>query len=172
MHSRKSFTIGHGRASTRMLTTFLAEFSRYEDSDLDPVAPNAAFECDNVPSIGILEFLNVTGHPTASERSLEDSAYNGMPSHLVACCRQDWRMKDNILIEGRCGGAEIASRQRCREDSLCHSGSSSVVGQVKASARQLLADLSLPYGIRPRRPSTSKNHGPKSESSEARSPAT
>ena len=37
-------------------------------------------------------------------------------------------MKDNALIEGRCGGAKIARRQRGSDD-FCHSGDPSVVGR-------------------------------------------
>jgi hypothetical protein len=79
---------------------------------LDQVAANATIECDDVPSVRVLEFLDVAGRPTASEHCLKDLGYNCVPTDLVAGCRQDRRMKDNVLIEGRCGGAKIARRQR------------------------------------------------------------
>ena len=109
MHSRNTFTTGHGRACTRMLTTLLAEFSVTRMAiciRLPRTLPS------NVTMYRPSGFLNVTGHPTAGERSLEDPAYNDMSPYLVACCRQDRRMKDNILIEGCGGGDKIASGQR------------------------------------------------------------
>jgi hypothetical protein len=55
---------------------------------------------DDVSPVEVLEFLHVPGHPIASECCLKDLGYNGMPTDLIAGCRQDRRMKDNILIEG------------------------------------------------------------------------
>jgi hypothetical protein len=45
------------------------------------------------------------------------------PTDLVAGCCQDRRMKDNVLIETRCGGGKIARYQRDREG-FCHNGDS------------------------------------------------
>jgi hypothetical protein len=91
---------------------------------LDQVAVNAPVECDDVSSVWVLEFLHVAGHPIASECCLKDLDYNGMPTDLIAGCRQDRRMKDNVVIEGSYRSGKIASFQRGREDSLCHSGDS------------------------------------------------
>jgi hypothetical protein len=78
---------------------FLGRVLRYEDGDLDQVAIDAAVEGDDVSSVGILEFIHVARHPDASERCLENFDDNRLPSNLVADCRQDRRMKDNILIK-------------------------------------------------------------------------
>jgi len=81
----------------------------YEDGDLDQVAVNAAVENDNVSSVGVLEFLHVPGHPIASECRLKNFGYNGVPTDLIARCRQDRRMKANILIEDGYGSWKIDS---------------------------------------------------------------
>ena len=85
---------------------------------------NAPVESDYVSSVGVLEFLHVSGHPITSECCLKDLDYNGVPTDLIACCRQDRRMKDNVVIEGSYRSGKIASFQCPREDSLCHSGDS------------------------------------------------
>jgi hypothetical protein len=48
----------------------------------------------------VLEFLHVARHPIASECCLKDLGYNGMPTDFIAGCRQDRRVKDNVLTEG------------------------------------------------------------------------
>ena len=150
IHSRKSLTTGHGRANTRMLPTFLVEFSvtGWRSGSDCPERCTVEDAVANVSSVGVLEFVHVPGHPTASERSLGGTRPTTVcSSYLVARCRQERRMKDNILIEGSYRSGKIASFQRGREDSRTVTGNSPVVGQVKASACQLLADLSLPDGI-------------------------
>src|SRR4029077_9389538 len=79
--------------------------------DLDQVAANAPIECDDVSSVGVLEFVHVAGHPKASECRLKDLDNDGVPPDLIACCRQDRRMKDNALIEGGHRSGKIASCQ-------------------------------------------------------------
>jgi hypothetical protein len=101
----------------------------YKDGDLDQVTVNAPVECDYVSSVGVLEFLDVAGHPIASECCLKDLDYNGVTTDLIAGCRQDRRMKDNVLIEGSYRSGKVAGFQRGREASLCHSSDSWVVGQ-------------------------------------------
>jgi hypothetical protein len=71
-----------------------------------------------------LGFLDIAGHPVASECCLKDLDYNAVLTYLVAGCRQVRRMKDNVLADGSLRSAKIASLQRSREDSLCHSGDS------------------------------------------------
>ena len=83
---------------------------------------NPPVESDYVSSVGVLEFLHVPGPPITSECCLKDLDYNGVPTDLVAGCRQDRRMKDNVLIEGGYRSRRIASFQCSRQDSLRHSG--------------------------------------------------
>src|ERR1700730_5845658 len=90
---------------------------------------NAPVECDDVSSVGVLEFLHIPGHPIASESCLKDLGYSGVSTDLIAGCRQDRRMKDNILIEGCYCSQKIVRFQRSRESSLWHGGDSHVVGK-------------------------------------------
>jgi hypothetical protein len=101
----------------------------HEDGDLDQVAVNAPVESDDVSSVGVWELLHVPGHPIASECCLKDLGYNGVPPDLIGSCRQDRRMKDNVLIEGGYRSRKIASFQRSCEGSLGHSRDSHVVGK-------------------------------------------
>jgi hypothetical protein len=121
MNWRKSLTTGHGRANRRMLSIFLPAFSVTRMAIWIQVAVNAPVECDDVSSVGVLEFLDVARHPIASECCLEDLGYNSVSTDLIAGCHQDRRMKDNVLIEGGYRSGKIASFQRAREGSLCHS---------------------------------------------------
>jgi hypothetical protein len=51
----------------------------YEDGDLDQVAVDAPVECDDVSSVGVLEFLDIAGHPIASECCPKDLDFMGCP---------------------------------------------------------------------------------------------
>jgi len=50
----------------------------------------------------------------------EGLGYNGVPTDLIAGCRQDRRMKDHILMQDGYRSRKIGSFQRSREGSLCH----------------------------------------------------
>jgi hypothetical protein len=125
MNWRNSFTIGHGRANRRMLSTFFGSILCDEDGDLDQVAVNAPVESNDVSSVGVLEFLHVPRHPLANECCLKDLGHDWVPTNLIAGCRQDRRMKDNVLIEGGDRSRKIAGFQRGGEGSLRHGGESS-----------------------------------------------
>src|SRR5689334_16641544 len=90
----------------------------YEDGDLDQVAVNAPVEHDDVSFVGILEYLHVLWLVVANECCLKDLGYNGVPTDLIAGCRQDRRMKDNILIEDGYCSRKIDRFQRRRERRL------------------------------------------------------
>src|SRR5271166_3564737 len=83
----------------------------YEDGDLHEVAVYTAVECDDISSVGILEFFHVAGHPDASECRLKDFDDCSEPPDFIAGRRQDRRMKDNVLIEGTYCSGKIAGFQ-------------------------------------------------------------
>jgi hypothetical protein len=114
----------------------------YEDGDLDRVTVDAPVECDDVSAVGVLELIDVAGHPIASKCCLKDLDYNGVPADLIAGCRQDRRMKDNVLIESSYRGGKIASFQRGREDSLCHSVTPRLWDRVKGDRAPIAAHAS------------------------------
>ena len=84
MNWRNSFTIGHGRANRRMLSTsFWQSILCDEDGDLDQVAVNAPVESNDVSSVGVLEFLHVPRHPIANECCLKDPGHDWVSTNLV-----------------------------------------------------------------------------------------